>query len=228
MDVCANEHEIQVLNAMAAAGIAPLVTCASVLTPRSVETTERFCLPSDFGLVTDGRCVALEPVFSRGIYRPIPAGARVVEVAAKAVAVGTSVPFAAGTAATLTPVLKADPYSSALAPTDIKLVSTKIDAATSTVAVSDVSFSLVKGSLLTLEGTTVQRSKEEFLPVYCGDATTKPPCYLASDAYVALLFNGDAGRALPRDLVLQLDVTYETPRTADAFEVGVPPAVPPS
>lgn len=224
MDACANEHEMQVLNAMAAAGIAPLVTCTSVLTSRSVETTERFCLPSNFGLITDGQCVVLEPVFSRGIYRPIPSGARVVEVAATAVSVGTSVPFASGTA-TLTPVLKASAYTSSFAAvTDIKLVSTKIDAATSTVAVSDVSFSLVRGSLLALEGTTVQRSKEEFLPVYGNN--TKAPCYLAGEAYIALLFNGDAGRALPRDLVLQLDVTYETPRTADSFEpaVGVAPA----
>jgi hypothetical protein len=219
MDVCATEHEIQVLDAMAASGIPPYMTCTSVVTPRSVETTERFCLPSNFGLITDGKCVVLEPVFSRGIYRPLPAGARVIDVSAKAVSVGASVPFSAGTA-TLTPVLKADPYSSSFAPaTDIKLKSTKIDAATSTVVVSDVSFSLVRGSLLTLEGTTVQRSKEEFLPLY-GD-NTKAPCYLASAAYVALMFNGDAGRALPSDLVLQLDVTYETPRTADAFEPAV-------
>jgi hypothetical protein len=56
-----------------------------------------------------------------------------------------------------------------------------------------------------------------------GDAeqNTKAPCYLASAAYVALMFNGDAGRALPSDLVLQLDVTYESPRTADAFEPAV-------
>ena len=225
MDVCANEHEVQVLDAMAASGIAPLVTCTSVLTSRSVETTERLCLPSNFGLITDGRCVVLEPVFSRGIYRPIPSGARVIEISATAISVGAGVPFASGTA-TLTPVLKADPYSSSFtAATDIKLRSTRIDTATATVAVSDVSFSLVRGSLLTLEGTTVQR-KGEFVALYGDD--TKAPCYLASDAYVALLFHGDAGRALPRDLALQLDVTYETPRTADSFEpaVGVPPTPP--
>jgi hypothetical protein len=219
-DVCADEYQLQTLSAMAAAGITPLVHVSTVLTTRSMQSTERYGLPDHIGTVLNDQCISLEPVFSKGIYRPIPAGARVTEINATAVTLGSSVPFAAGKAVTITPVFRPDPYATAYNnTTDVTISSAAItggNGAAGTVVVAPVSFSLVQGAPLTAEGVTVVASSEtqEYLPRY---NAAKAPCYFPVDMYPALWYRSDAG-PLPRDLVLQIDISYETPRTMDAFE----------
>ena len=215
-DVCADEYHLQTLSAMAAAGIEPLVTCTTVLTTRSMETTERYSLPGNIGSVLNGECVSLEPVFSAGIYRPIPAGSRVTEINATATSLGSSIPYPLGKNVALTPVLKADPYSVAYDPArDVTISAASINS-DRVVVVTKVSFSLVQNAPLTLEGTPVSTSSRihEYIPLY---GANKAPCYLPVDMYPALRFTSDSG-PLPRDLVLEIDITYESPRTMESYE----------
>jgi hypothetical protein len=219
-DVCADEYDLQTLSAMAAAGIPPLVHVSTVLTTRSMESTERYSLPDHIGTVLDNQCISLEPVFSKGIYRPIPAGARVTEINATLIARGSSVPFAPNKAVSITPVFRPDPYASTYNnATDVTISSATIsgdNAAGTVVVIAPVSFSLVHGEPLTAEGVTVVSSSktQEYIPRY---DVTKAPCYFLVDMYPALWYRSNAG-PLPRDLVLQIDITYETPRTMDTYE----------
>lgn len=215
-DVCADDYQLQVLASMASAGITPYVTCTTVLTNHTMETTERYSLPDNIGTVLNNQCVSLEPVFSRGIYRPIPAGSRVTEIIATAVTLGSSIPYPADKTVALSPIFKSNPYVPTSEPTDITVFSAHIGDG-NVVTVAPVSFSLIKGAPLALEGTTVSTSSKihEYIPIYQNN--TKAPCYLPVDSYPALLFTSTAG-ALPRDLVLQIDITYESPRTAEAFD----------
>ena len=216
-DVCADEYQLQTLASMAAAGITPVVFCPTVLTTHTMETTERYSLPDNLGAVLNDQCVSLEPVFSRGIYRPIPAGSRVTQIVVTAVTLGSSIPFPQDKSVALTPILKTNPYVATYEQNiDVKFSSAYITSGNA-VTVSPISFSLIKGAPLTLEGTTMSSSRDvyEYIPLYGNGA--KAPCYVPVDSYPALLFTSNAG-ALPRDLVLHIDITYESPRTADAFD----------
>ncbi len=217
-DVCADETQMQQLAAMAAAGIEPRVTCSTVLTTRSMETTERFVIPDNVGSVASTQCVVLEPVFSRGIYRPIPAGARVSDISAMTTARGAGLPFAAGSGAKLTAVLRANPYATADAPaTDIYLHTSSLAGLNGQkeVAAATVAYSLLQDAPLTFEGLSSTFPPRSFTSLYADG--TKAPCYLATDMYLAVRFDSASG-TLPRDLTVQFDVTYEMPRTAEGFE----------
>jgi hypothetical protein len=210
MDVCPDALDQQVFDAMVAAGLPLEVAANSVLCGRSMTAVQTYVLPSDRQPLTVGACLALEPLYSRGIYRPIPRGARVSRLEACLLDAGSALPIAN---ARLVPVLKRAPLGAYDAADDVVLFSVAVDEATRVLSSARNAFALDGASEL-VKGAFVALS--DFTCAY-GDKA-RAPCFLAEDRHVALLFEGPSGAAFPADAAMQIDVTYELPRTAEAFE----------
>jgi hypothetical protein len=209
MDVCPDALDQQVFDAMTAAGMQLLIQSQSVLQPRSMSVVETYVLPSDRAALLNGECLALEPLYSRGIFRPIPRSARVTRVEAMFLELGTGLPLANGE---LRPVLRRSPYAAAYAPAEDIVLRQADRGVGDALQSAQTRLLLNSTSSLMVEGRRV--AYDEFTCAF-GDKAPAP-CYLAEDRYVALHYVGTA--PFPPDARMQLEVLYEMPRTAEEFE----------
>ena len=209
-DPCINEIELDVVAAMSKCGIPMPLRVRSIVTSQTLAVDETFQTPGSRVSLSNGAVLALEPSHNEGIYRALPAKARVLSFT-----ITLLVPpnIAITSAATLDLVLVTNPYA----------VTVGADTASfSRVAISGADVSTAPIASIPLTQSTklafnpmaepgIQTTLGVLTPII--DAVPVP-VFLSDARYPALVFRSP-GDLFPPEVHILISISYEVSRAVE-------------
>jgi hypothetical protein len=211
-DPCINEVELDVAAAMSRCGIPVALRVRSIVTSQTLAVDETFQTPGSRVSLANGTVLALEPSHNEGIYRALPAKARVLSFTVTLL-VPPKIPITSNTTR-LDIVLVTNPYATRTAADTASFTRVAISGADVSSAPL-ASIPLTQSTKLAFNPMAEpgnQTSLNILTPVINGNPV---PVFLADARYPALVFRTDVGDLLPPEVHILISVSYEVSRAVE-------------
>jgi hypothetical protein len=209
-DPCINEIELDVAAAMSKCGIPMALRVRSIVTSQTLAVDETFQTPASRISLSNGTVLALEPSHNEGIYRALPAKARVLSFT-----ITLLVPpkVAITSTATLDLVLVTNPYALTVNPDTASFSRIAISGAeVSTAPIASIPLTQsTKLAFNPMAEPGIQTTLSVLTPI---SASAPGPVFLSEARYPALVFRSP-GDLLPPEVHILVSVSYEVSRAVE-------------
>jgi hypothetical protein len=211
-DPCINEVELDVAAAMSRCGIPVALRVRSIVTSQTLAVDETFQTPGSRVSLANGTVLALEPSHNEGIYRALPAKARVLSFTVTLL-VPPKIPITSNTTR-LDIVLVTNPYATRTAADTASFTRVAISGAdVSSAPLASIPLTQsTKSAFNPMAEPGNQTSLNILTPVINGNPV---PVFLADARYPALVFRTDVGDLLPPEVHILISVSYEVSRAVE-------------
>jgi hypothetical protein len=210
-DPCINEIELDVAAAMSKCGIPMALRVRSIVTSQTLAVDETFQTPASRLSLSNGTVLALEPSHNEGIYRALPAKARVLSFT-----ITLLVPpkVAITSTATLDLVLVTNPYALTVASDTAYFSRIAISGAeVSTAPIASIPLTQsTKLAFNPMAEPGIQTTLSVLTPII---ASAPVPVFMSEARYPALVFRSPSGDLLPPEVHILVSVSYEVSRAVE-------------